>query len=273
MFGWLRKVWYLITFQFSKASDKLALNPGVMSATYDNIIKEKKNRINIYKDAIAGLVAQEQTKKDTLVQLTADVQRLEKLKAGAIAKANTVKSQIASKMLGSDDAQIKAACDADQEYQKCLGAFRDFTSTLKEKQTRITELEGDVANIGKTVATHKVGITGLMRELEKIKTEKYDAVGEVMSAQEQKQVADILNNLAEDTTSNDLQNMRELRQKARAGAKVSQELAGLDTKQAEDEFLDAVNKNEADDEFAAALGFKDTAAKTVAAPVETKLPE
>ena len=61
---------YLITFRINKASETLRTNPGVMSATYDRIIDEKRGRINHYKDAIAAMIAQEESKKEKLRTIT-----------------------------------------------------------------------------------------------------------------------------------------------------------------------------------------------------------
>ena len=63
---YFRAVWYLMTFRVDKASETLRMNPGVISANYDRIIKEKKARLNQYKDAISAMVAQEETKKQKL---------------------------------------------------------------------------------------------------------------------------------------------------------------------------------------------------------------
>ena len=76
---YVRAFFYLITFRINKASETLRMNPGVMSANYDRIIQEKRGRINQYKDAIAAMIAQEETKKEKLKRLTAEIEKLEKL--------------------------------------------------------------------------------------------------------------------------------------------------------------------------------------------------
>ena len=83
MFGaigkYIRAFGYLITFRINKASETLRMNPGVMSANYDRIIQEKRGRINQYKDAIASMITQEESKKQKLSALTAEIQKLEKI--------------------------------------------------------------------------------------------------------------------------------------------------------------------------------------------------
>ena len=92
------------------------------------------------------------------------------------------------------------------------------------------------------------------RELEKLKEEKHDAVADVLSAREEKQIADMVNGISNDKTAADLQRLREMRQKASASARVSREMAGLDAKRAETEFLEYAQQATSDDEFDALIG-------------------
>jgi len=258
-----RAVWYLITFRIDKASETLRSNPGVISANYDRIIQEKRGRINQYKDAISAMIAQEETKKQKLEALTADIQRLEKLKAGAAAKAQ----QVAARHNGDPE-----ATRADPEYLKCQGAFQDFTSTLSEKQSRVAELESDLEALVENVARHKTQIQSQMRELERLAEEKHDAVATVLSAKEEQEIADLMSGIAQDRTGEELRELRELRNKAAAGARVSRELAGLDTKQAENEFMEYASASQANHEFDALIGLGDQPAAE--SPTESaRIPE
>lgn len=260
---WLRAIGYLLTFRIDKASETLRMNPGVMSANYDRIITEKRDRINQYKDAIASMIAQEESKKQRLTTLTEEIGRLEQLRAGAAAKAKKV-----AERYNGDPEQTRN----DAEYQKCQAAFKDFSSTLAEKQAHADELEKDLQALMKNVEGHKIQIQSQMRDLEKLREEKHDAVAAVMSAKEEKQIADMMTGLSQDRTSEELKELRELRQKAGASARMSREMAGLDSRRAEEEFLDFAQKSAADDEFDALIGI--TKRETPETPAEpTKIPE
>lgn len=260
-----RAIWYLITFRIDKASETLRMNPGVVSANYDRIIQEKRGRINQYKDAISAMIAQEETKKQKLKAITEDIERIEKLKAGAAAKAK----QVAARHNGDVEATRN-----DPEYQKCQTAFSDFSSTLNEKQSRATEIEGDIEQLMENVNRHKLQIQSQMRELEKLGEEKHDAVASILSAKEEQQIADLMTGISEDRTSEELRELRELRQKASAKARVSRELAGLDTKQAEAEFMDYAESSQANDEFDALIGLtKETPAAEDRSGESTRIPE
>jgi hypothetical protein len=113
-----------------------------------------------------------------------------------------------------------------------------------------------------------------MRELEKLKVEKHDAVAEVLSAAEEKQIADMMTGLSKDRTSEELNELREVRSKARAGARISRELAGMDTKKMEADFLEYAQTSESNDEFDALIGLgkKDTP-QADPAQTDAKIPE
>src|SRR5687767_12271396 len=137
MFGalgrWIRAVGYLLTGQIDSARRVLDTNPHVVRAKYDTIIREKVARIHTYKQAVAGLIAQQETKMAKVKALTEEVGNLERLKAGALAKAKQVVEKL--KAAGKTEEEIKG----DEDYKRCLAAYNDFSSTLGEKQSHITD--------------------------------------------------------------------------------------------------------------------------------------
>ncbi len=261
---YFRAVWYLMTFRVDKASETLRMNPGVISANYDRVIEEKRSRLNQYKDAVSAMIAQEESKKEKLRTLTDEISKLEKLRAGAAAKAKS----LVEKYNGDVD-----SVKSDPDYIKCQGAFKDFSSTLAEKQKRANEIDEDLKQLVANVSGHKTQIQALMRDLDKLREEKHDAVADVLSASEEKQIADMMTGLSNDRTSEELRELREIRSKAHANARISRELAGMDTKRAEAEFMEYAQTSESDDEFDALIGLTK---KESAAPVqqqETQIPE
>ncbi|MEL6895108.1 MAG: hypothetical protein AAFP90_03310 [Planctomycetota bacterium] len=262
---YFRAVYYLMTFRVDKASESLRMNPGVVSANYDRIIHEKKQRLNQYKDAVSAMVAQEETKKQKLRGVNGEIERLQNLKAGAAAKAK--------KIAASHNGDITAT-KADKEYLKCQAAFADFSSSLEEKMERANELEKDLEGLVDNVGTHQRQIQSLMRDLEKLKEEKHEAVADILSAKEEEEIADLMTGLSNDRTNEELVELRELRQKASAKARVSRELAGMDTRAAEEDFLDYARSSEANDEFDALIGLSESpAADSAPADTDTRLPE
>lgn len=273
MFGaigrWLKAMMYLMTGQVDSARRTLDTNPHVVRAKYDEIIREKTSRIHQYKQAVAQIIAQEQQKIAKVRTLTQDIGRLEKLKAGALAKAKQTTDKL--KAAGKTAADIKA----DEDYKRCLAAFNDFSSTLAEKQSRVEELEADVANYRATITDHKVQLEGLRRDLDKIKSESAEAVADMITAKQEKEIADALSGIAQDGSTEELARLRDLREEVKAEVQISKELAGTDHKRQEEEFLDYARTTESASEFDALIGLAESAdsASADASAEKTGLPE
>jgi len=257
---WLKAVGYLLTGQIDSARRTLDTNPHVVRAKYDEIIREKTSRIHQYKQAVAGLIAQQENKVQKVKSLTDEIQRLGNLTAGALAKAQqTVKELQAA-------GKTKEEIQSDEDYMRCLAAYNDFSSTSAEKQGRIEELEGDIADYQKRVADHKVQLQSLLRDLGDLKAEQADAVADMITAKEEKEISDTLAGIAKDGTAQELQRMRQLRQEVKAEARISKELAGTDTRAQEAEFLEYARQGAHSQEFDALIGLADGIEKGAAPP-------
>jgi hypothetical protein len=262
LFRWIKAVGYLLTGQIDSARRVIDTNPHVVRAKYDDIIRDKVNQIHIYKQAVAGLIAQQENKMGKVKQLTEETQQLERLKAGALAKAKQTVERLQASGKSKEDVQ------QNEDYKKCLAAYNDFSATLTEKQDHIADLEKDLGGYSKAIGDHKIQLQQLLRDVDKVKSEAVDAVADVITAKQEKEIADTLAGIAKDGTAEELQRLRSLRQEIKAEARISKELAGTDTKTQEAEFLDYARKNAASSEFDALVGLADKTA--VAAPRSTE---
>ncbi len=262
---YFRAIGYMITGNIDAARMALSTNPAVIQATFDSIISEKGKRIRQYKDAVGAMIAQEEKKSAELRRQTEEVERLSKLRDGAAAMARKVVERH-----GGDVEAVKQ----DPEYVKCQSAFKDFSSTLAEKEARCKELEEDIAEIQRSVDGHKVQLESLLRDLEKIKQEKHETVADMITAKEERELADMMAGISEDRTSQELQEMRDLRHKAKATARVSREVAGADARRSEEEFLVYAEKSAADSEFDALIGLAQKTEPEKAEPEDkARIPE
>jgi phage shock protein A len=270
---YFRALGYLATGRIDAARQALSTNPYVVQATFDRIVDEKKNRIQQYKDAVARMIAQQEQKIVRVKQLSDEVNRLEQLKEGAAAKARTLVGAMRGR--GMTMEQIKQ----DAEYLKCMTAFNDFSSTAQEKSDHIAELEDDVKQLGESIDGHKVQLQQLLREVEKLKEEATQSVADVITAKEEREIADMISGIAADRSSKELQDMRDLRNRMKANARISRELAGTDTRRQEAEFLEYARTNVATSEFDQLIGLAeetDAAEKSTDSPQRTgeaRLPE
>ena len=265
---WFEALGYLVTGQLDSARLVLERNPQAVRAKYDGIVREKTGRIHQYKQAVASLVAQEEAKVVKVRELTEEVERLERLKEGALAKARQVAERIRGAGGGPE------AVKADEDYRRCLAAYNDFSSTLAEKHSRIAELEGDISEYRASIADHKVQLQGLLRELEKLRAEATDAVADMATAREEKEIAESLAGIAQDGTAEELQRLRQLRHEMKAEVRITKELAGTDTAAQEREFLEYARSHVASDEFDALIGLAPEAENDDSGAAEkTPLPE
>lgn len=255
---WFAALGYLLTGKIDAARRVLDTDPHVVRARYDDVIRDKTERIQQYKQAVAQLIAQKEKKVAKVRSLTEEVEKLERLKAGALAKAKQRVKALQESGTASE------AIQADAEYQKCQAAYADFSSTLAEKQARIAELEGDIQDCGKRVEEHKVQLQHLVREIETVKAEAADAVADFITANQEKEIADALSGIAEDGTGQELEHLRSLRHEVKAEATVSKELAGTDARAQEAEFLDYARAGVAGSEFDALVGLSEASAPAAA---------
>lgn len=262
---YFRALGYLMVGKVDRARQSLSHNPDVVRATFDRVISEKKSRIHEYKEAVGAMIAQEEKKKSALKRITDEVEKLQKLRDGAAAAARRVVER--------HNGNIEAVKN-DPEYVRCQAAYKDFSTSLAEKEERCKELEDDIGAITKSVTGHKVQLEGLLRELDKIKQEKHATVADMMTAKEEKEIADMISGISKDRTNEELQELRDIRDGSKATARISREVAGMDTKQSEAEFLEYATETVANDEFDALIGLsKETDATTPEAADRTRIPE
>ncbi len=242
-----KSIWYMLTGRAHEMSDKIMENPEAVRGAYEDIIKDKKENIQRYKGAVGQLMALLKQKQVSVQELTQEITRLEDLKKGALAKAKQVANDLQSQ--GVSPEEIKT----DVDYTKCVAAYNDFSSTLTEKEARIVELEEDIQRAQQDIDGHKVQLETLTRDLKKIQEEQSEAVADLISARETEEIADMLSGISKDGTNQELVRMREVRQKAKSRAEISQELAGTDANSQENEFLEAARSSETSDEFDALI--------------------
>lgn len=245
---WFKSLILLVTGRVDSSRRGLDTNPHVVRARYDQIVREKTERIQQFKQAVAGLISQQVMKMSKVKTLSEEVAHLERLRTGALAKAKQTVAQMQAEGKSMD------AIKASEDYMRCLAAYNDFSSTLEEKKAHIQELEEDVEGFATRIKEHKVQLESLMREVDKLRSEAVDAVAEIMTAKEEREIADTLSGIAHDGTAEELQRLRTMREEAKAEARISKELAGTDSRAREAEFLEYARNTSASSEFDQLLG-------------------
>lgn len=248
---------------FTSAANKMHENEYVMADTYDNSIEKGRQQYQKTKEIAGNVIGRQEKKRQDLIKLTGEIEHLEKVKSGAASMAKNLAAKL--KAEGKSEAEIKEHVD----IKKCLAGFNDATSTLKEKNTRADQIEKDIADLEKTAANIKAQLQTIQRTNEKLQNEKSEAIGDVLSAKESDEMADLINGMSVTGVDKDLEAARTARRNMTARAKVSSELAGNDARAAESEFLQFAQDTEATSEFDALIGLGNEAtAETPLAPAK-----
>lgn len=260
-----RAVFFFGGSKATNAADAMYQNPDVMKGSYDSIIKQKQNLLEERRQAVTSLVSSQETKKQRLQDLTKEIEQKEKLKAGSQAMAKGILDK-----LGGDLEKAKL----DSKFVLCQQSFKDFNTQLERLHSDATELDKSIQVQQTTINGHQAGLQSALREVTSLKDEKNDAVADVIANKEEERAANLLNGIANDTTSDDLRTMRDARSKAKAGAATARQMAGLDVASSNAEFINALGSQSADDEFLKGLGVKTATTEPVTAtPEPAKVPE
>ncbi len=243
---------YLFTGRIDKARQALETDPNVIRATYDDVVREKKNRIQEFMAAVATLIRQQESKKAEKARLEDELKRHEAVMAGALAMARKRTALLQAQ--GKTVEEIKA----DPEVLKHQGAYMDVKSTSEHKRARIEALVAGIARAQEQIDKHKINLERMSREISDLKSEAGDAVARVISAQEEKALADMLSGLSNsDRTGERLASVRDVVSQVEAEARVSSELAGTDAAVTESEYLAHAVESQAADEFSQLLGLSE----------------
>jgi len=243
MYRLIRAFWYLVTGRFQAAADSLQSNKHVMTATYDKSITKGAERFNTVRNAVAQLMAIENTRIQDIKDLNGTSEKLAKIKAG---------SQVAmQKRIDAlrNSGKTKEEIQQDPEFIKHSGNYKDASSSLDQTTQQIHDKEEDLKERSKQIAQYKLELQAMQKNQEKLREEKSEAVADVAIAQQAQQIADVLGGIAEDTTDKDLQAVREARKQAQAKAKITTELSGNDAHLAENEYLQLASSSNTDKEL------------------------
>lgn len=239
---WMKAAGYLLTGRIDSARKALDANPNVMNAKYDEMIRAMSIKIKQYVDAAAKVSSNVARKKAALQVNSAEIEKLDLLKNGAINRAKSVAEKLQAK--GIDP-------NADVEYTQHRSAYNDFSSTLVEKMKTRKELEDAVKQGEDTNKNNLFTLKGLQREYENLKSEQGEMVGRMISAAQERELNEMVSGLSADTGNigSERSKIREMVMEAEAGAKITGQVAGTDARRAEDEYISAAIGSAANDEF------------------------
>ncbi|MCK5683519.1 hypothetical protein KAJ27_05340 [bacterium] len=265
-----KAVYYLITFRFNDAADTFLNRPEIMGARYDEIIVDKRHRLNEYVSAVSALKVQEEKKKVKIKQLAIELENDKDVMADILGEAKLLMSELGD---GED-------IETNPDYISLMNEYKDYASTAEQKEIRIEDLGVAMKKITDSISQHKLGLEQLQRDLENLKIEKASAVAEMISSKEEEKLAKVIAGMSEDSSEQELEKLRDVRAEQRADAEISRELAGMDVKQKRNRRIARSRENKHAQEFSQLVGLakkSDDSTKTEKVKKKrtkkTKLPE
>lgn len=215
-----------------------------MKGAYQDVIDEKKSRIQQYMTAVGEMSAQNERRLSKITRLNEEVVHLEKVMAGALAKAKKHQADLTS--AGKTPDEIAH----DEMMIKLKGAYADAKSTCDSKKEQIAGLEEEIRENKKRIGSHEIQLQTMQREIQKLKDEKSEAVADVKAAQFEQSIADTLSGISEDKTDETLEMLRGVRDNAKGKAAVARTVAGNDASAFDNELAsfgaDSAGANEFD---------------------------
>jgi|GEM_PF-180066 len=237
-----------------EAADRMRSDAGALKSKYDDVIRDKIKNIKDYRGALANMVHQKDKMIDKAKDLTAEVGKLEDLKAGAAAKVR----KMVSTMKG--DGKTETDIAADDDFLQGKESFAKFSEALTSKQAEIQDLERRAAEIEGKMGGHKEQLAKMLKDIDKLRDEAAESVAEVAAAGEETAARDMLNTATGGSKADDeLAKLREIRARSTAEARISHELAGdnADADELTREFLEKAQEDSIADDFASLVGLEE----------------
>jgi phage shock protein A len=242
-------------------------NTGVIGVKYDTVIEKMQADGNRVYDSLVQLVKMQETRKQRVAKVQADLDVLKKKRDAAFALALK-----RAEKFGSDI----AARDIDPEYMKLQSAYTDYNSTMKSKTAEIDSSAKEIATQDPMIAKLKVELQSLEREVEKTRDKKATTIANVSLAKSAEKWKTVTG-LDKSGYSELSRELDDINNEALADMKVSAELSGNSAKDLDSELLIHAERSEASDEFdrliAAASKVETSATSEEKVGEKAKLPE
>ncbi len=222
--------------------------PAAIKERYQEIIGEKTERVERYKQAVTQLMTQWQHKTADLERQGREIQALERGSEAKLAEAEHLVDKL--KTAGQTLEQIKG----DTLYLRCQTAYEGLSADLEEKQERFSELEEDAREHLAKIREHEGRIEALVRELEELEDESEDVASDLATVELEQEIADLRAGISRAGSDEELRQLMRQFRKAKASVRITREAADLDTEDRDAEYLEVARKVEAAKRFEASVG-------------------
>lgn len=227
VFGGVGKMFKSVLYILGGKSDKIgeiwAAHPDAIHGAYQEVIKEKKERILRIKDAVTGIQTLHDQKVAQMKEQVKEQENDKDVQSAIVAELQEMVGKLKAK--GMD----QAAIEADANYRELMSHYADISDTIVQREARITELDEFIKNSDREIEDYVNEIKQHNRDLDAMRQESQQAKVDIELAREQQMLNDLKSGLASnDSAAEDLRELRTRVQKIKSGAKVSKMVAGTD---------------------------------------------
>lgn len=156
-------------------------------------------------------------------EAVAELIRIREMKMDEVKQLNKQSDELEQKMAGAIELFKKTP---DERYR---AAYGQLAAQNESTEVRIKELVAEIDEQQKGIERYKGRLLELQRQIESLSKEEAETVADIVSSQKIRELNDRLQGLSMDSQSKNLEAIRTARQKAKAVAKLSNELSGANT--------------------------------------------
>jgi len=219
----------LLASKVDDGSDAIVSTPAGVKAAYRQTRDKWTKQYHDVRDAVSQLMMVMEQKLAEIKSLEEEERNLEVKKRGAVEKFRETK---------------------DEKYQK---AFQDYHTRDAEVERRLAELQTETQTLRTQIDRYKGQLTEMQAQIVNLDKKEAEAIADIVSAKQITALNDRMSNLSTTLEDENLQAIEKIRQKAKAKAKLSEELAGTDRRELDREVMAAGMTNAAQDEFSRLL--------------------
>ncbi|KAB8040009.1 hypothetical protein GCL60_07020 [Silvanigrella paludirubra] len=155
-------------------------------------------------------------------EAVAELIRIREMKSDEVKKISKESEELQQKMAGAIELYKK---NPDERYKS---AYAQLADKSEKNEQRVKELEAEIDEQQQAIERYKVRLLELQTQIDSLNKEEAETVADIISSQKIKELNDRLSGLSVDSSSKNLEAIRNARQKSKAVAKLSTELTGAE---------------------------------------------
>ncbi|WP_161597719.1 PspA/IM30 family protein [Fluviispira multicolorata] len=181
-------------------------------------------------------------------EAVAELIRIREMKSEEVKKISKESEELQQKMSGAIELYKKTP---DERYK---AAYAQLAEKSEKNEQRVKELEAEIDEQQQAIERYKVRLLELQTQIDSLNKEEAETVADIISSQKIKELNDRLSGLSVDSSSKNLEAIRNARQKSKAVAKLSTELTGAEKTDLDKELSQAGSRSKHLSAFEDAIG-------------------